>query len=305
MESLQPLRKKGISFLLDLKVIKNPRFYTRIRNYYDNGFDVSLLINTNSLFYFLPMIAKHISNNLYFIKTIGFILENDFNNNLELFFNIYNAYLIFKLNGFQVDLFNKDLIQYISYYSSIYEKYSSIKAIFMDMDGVLINTDVANAIRYINKKYGLNIKIPKTFFSPKDLFWDYPNPKQLLMDYENFLRENEELNLSLVRQLREIKKKGLNIFIVSSASLQKIQELIDKYSLEMIDGFFSIKKVKKEIMNILDKLDLQIEEVLYIGDSFTKDIKPFYDLGMRSVQFHFFTSIIDNDWLIDLIKAYK
>ncbi len=59
-------------------------------------------------------------------------------------------------------------------------------------------------------------------------------------------------------------------------------------------------------MKIVNKLNLNEEDILYIGDSFQVDIKPFYNLGMRCASFYAYsTQFIENEWLYDLIQYYN
>ncbi len=217
----------------------------------------------------------------------------------------YSAYM-FTTNIFSKDIRMCKMMPIFMKELLIDAYYPKIKYIFLDLDGVLINTDVRSAILKLNKKYNLKLEIPNNFFSPKELFKNKKNWKMLIKEYEKLLEKNEYVNASLVRQLKYIKKKfRVKIYIASSSPRRRIKEKIDKYHVKIVDGFFSIKKEKKEIIKLLKKLSIQPEEALYIGDSFQKDIKPFYSVGIRCVQFHIYTSYMDNDWFIDLINSYN
>ncbi|MFW6008763.1 MAG: HAD family hydrolase, partial [archaeon] len=183
--------------------------------------------------------------------------------------------------------------------------YGKIKALYIDFDGVIIDLDVRKAIYKTLKKFNIdNFEYPKSFFNPNEYFKEYGLDKDSIKVYDDELDKTVSLNKSLLNQLKEI---DIPKYIVTKSNKKRVIDYLKKYNIEKeFESIFSITKNKKNIEKIQTKLNFKEEDILYIGDSFQNDIKPFYNLGMRCVSFYAYSvNFIDNNWLKHLIQFYN
>jgi len=198
------------------------------------------------------------------------------------------------------------------------------KAIVVDYDGTIISRNSSyEVINFIAKKYGYKKEIPKqNFYDIKKIFTQISKElniqnkiNDMIYLYLKIWKENSTLNLPLIKQLKEIKKKyNLPIFILSRNKKEEIIKELKKFNiLGLFEDVFESKKYKKPSLNYFKEFfkekKLKAEEVVYIGDNYFSDIKKIYSLGIReAISFRAnpsFYNEIDNGWLLDIFEDYK
>lgn len=181
------------------------------------------------------------------------------------------------------------------------EFYPSPKAYWFDFDGVIIDSKINEAIDSVMKEYGITAyEHPTTFFSARKYFKKYGLSGEAADKYKKYMDENYRVNESLLKQLPKGKK-----YVVSTRDKESILRIVQEIGIEF-DGVFSIKKTTPRVKELLNELGLQAEEVVYTGDSFQTDIRPFYDAGLRCISFFArHNNRVANSWYAILLKEFN
>ncbi|MFH1828726.1 MAG: HAD-IIIA family hydrolase [Nanoarchaeota archaeon] len=186
-----------------------------------------------------------------------------------------------------------------------------IKAITFDLDNTLINflrmkTKASNAAAKAMVKAGLKISIKQC---QKELFNDYLKDIEGERVFQRYLKKNPSdrilaaaINAYLkVKQtylkpypkvkstLKELKKKGIRLAIVTDAPRLKAFQRLDAMGIvnyfDIVVGLEDTGKTKPSTLpfkKVLKELKLKPSQVLHVGDSISRDIKGAKAVGMKT-----------------------
>ncbi|XEV04290.1 hypothetical protein FSHL1_009577 [Fusarium sambucinum] len=103
---------------------------------------------------------------------------------------------------------------------------------------------------------------------------------ELLNDYERVLVANLSLKPGAISLLQAIKRSNRNIVVITEGPQDAQERAIRDLGIEQyIDflattNFFGVSKISGLFVKVLDHLDVQPHEMVYIGDSQQRDIEP-------------------------------
>ena len=98
---------------------------------------------------------------------------------------------------------------------------------------------------------------------------------------------NFELYEDAAPVLRELRRRGLRIGLISNTSRNRLPRLIDTFSLD-VDAWISsgahgkVKPSPSIFRAMLDMLEVEAEEAVMVGDSLEDDVEGARGLGMRA-----------------------
>ncbi|CEI60448.1 hypothetical protein FVEN_g6581 [Fusarium venenatum] len=103
---------------------------------------------------------------------------------------------------------------------------------------------------------------------------------ELLNDYERVLVANLTLKPGAISLLQAIKRSDRNIVVITEGPQDAQERAVKDLGIEQyIDflattNFFGVSKISGLFAKVLDHLDVQPHEMVYIGDSQQRDIEP-------------------------------
>jgi len=166
---------------------------------------------------------------------------------------------------------------------------SKIKAILFDADGVVI-TNKFNFSRQVERDYGIPLSKTIPFFEGdfkpcmtgaadlkeelakhvKD--WGWKGTIDELLDY--WFKCEHNISEKLVETIQKIRAKGIKCYLATNQEKYRTTYLIEKMGFgNSFDGVFSSahighkKPSEQYFTNIIDKLDLRPEEIMFWDDS--------------------------------------
>ena len=177
-------------------------------------------------------------------------------------------------------------------------------------------------------------------FESKDEFWDYLGEhffgtKSSFYDYIDSLikqRDVPEETLDKIKSLWEKTKVNVNIFPDTTKTLERLSkkyrlvllsntaekegmEAVERYGLEeyfdeiILSGSVGLAKPDPRIFKIvLDKMNVNPEQVLVVGDNLETDIIPARTLGMKGILIDTkkrYTEYQNEDWYIQSLNEFK
>jgi len=164
-----------------------------------------------------------------------------------------------------------------------------IKAILFDADGVVI-TNKFNFSRQLEIEYGIPLAKTELFFEgdfkkcitgdgdlKEELAkhvedWGWKGTIDELLDY--WFKCEHNISEKLIETIQKLRKKGIKCYLATNQEKYRTAYLIEKMGFgDSFDGVFSSahlghKKPSEEYFKkILDKLDLEPEEIMFWDDS--------------------------------------
>jgi phosphoglycolate phosphatase len=165
------------------------------------------------------------------------------------------------------------------------------KAILFDMDGTLLNTieDIADSLNFVLEKYGCPQRTINEVMhmvgsgASKLVERALPDGKdnkqfdEILKAYNNYYFEHCNIKTGpythILELLKELKKAGHKMAIVSNKPMDAIQELKDQYFSEYVDVAIGVtdklkrKPAPDECLEAMRLLEVEKEDCIYVGDS--------------------------------------
>ncbi|SPJ91030.1 uncharacterized protein FTOL_13432 [Fusarium torulosum] len=115
---------------------------------------------------------------------------------------------------------------------------------------------------------------------------------ELLEDYERVLVENLTLKPGAIALLEAIKTSGRKIAVITEgpqdAQERAIRDLgIDKYiDFLATTNYFGVAKISGLFGKVLNHLEIQHQDLVYVGDSQPRDIEPATKEGIYAIHLH-------------------
>ncbi|MBO6241045.1 MAG: HAD family hydrolase [Butyrivibrio sp.] len=165
------------------------------------------------------------------------------------------------------------------------------KAVIFDMDGTLLNTieDITDSVNFILRKYQMperTLDEIKHFVGnsavkliERAIVGGKENPlfDKILSDYEAYYVEHCNIKTGpyehIVELLRELKKRGYKVAIVSNKSMDGVQELKNVYFNGLADVAVGVtedlnrKPAPDECLEAMRLLAVDKKDCVYVGDS--------------------------------------
>lgn len=115
---------------------------------------------------------------------------------------------------------------------------------------------------------------------------------ELLEDYERVLVENLTLKPGAIALLEAIKTSGRKIAVITEgpqdAQERAVRDLgIDKYiDFLATTNYFGVAKISGLFGKVLNHLEIQHQDLVYVGDSQPRDIEPANKEGIYAIHLH-------------------
>lgn len=164
------------------------------------------------------------------------------------------------------------------------------KAVFFDLDGTILNTlkDITEAVNFSLKKHGFFQKDEKTIqtylgLGSNHLIKNAMDGKHLELfdvvynDYKNYYLSHFDVYTkpypNVFNFLAKIKQKGAKLALISNKPNDICTLLINKFYPDLFDVILGqtnklkAKPNKEMMLSVIQKLNLNNSDVLYVGDS--------------------------------------
>lgn len=180
-----------------------------------------------------------------------------------------------------------------------------IKALLIDLDGVIIQPRHKYFSQKLSEEYDIPLELIMPFFrndyknaatgkvSIKDILpyflkkWNWNKSLDAFLNY--WFESENDINLEVVEQIEQIRKKGIKVYIASDNERERGNYIMNIIELKNhVDGtFFSyeVKHTKSEKVyfeKVIEQLGIEAEEVFYTDDD-PENIRVAKSLGIQTM----------------------